>query len=127
DYPALLTRARAVADDVARRSAWRAQVDRLGIAVHERIGAVRFLDGETLEAANGRRFEADRVILCAGGTSRRLAVPGAALTVTHSDAWRLDHVPASLLVIGGGMTGLQVAWIFQTFGSRVRLMDRSRR
>jgi pyruvate/2-oxoglutarate dehydrogenase complex dihydrolipoamide dehydrogenase (E3) component len=48
-------------------------------------------------------------------------VPGAEWTATHSDAWGLTAVPRSLLVVGGGMTGLQVASIFQAFGSRVSL------
>jgi pyruvate/2-oxoglutarate dehydrogenase complex dihydrolipoamide dehydrogenase (E3) component len=63
------------------------------------------------------------VILCAGGKSRRLPVPGAEFTHTHSDAWSLKEVPDSMIVVGAGMTGVQVASIFQTFGSRVSLFQ----
>ena len=55
------------------------------------------------------------------GTSRRLSVPGAQWTATHSDAWGLTQVPESLIVIGAGMTGVQVASIFHAFGSHVFL------
>src|SRR6185436_3438006 len=67
------------------------------------------------------------MIICTGGTSRRLAVPGCELTHTHSDAWSLTSVPASMLVIGGGATGAQVASIFNAFGSRVQLFQRGPR
>src|SRR5262249_22808275 len=56
-----------------------------------------------------------------GGTSRRLSVPGSELTATHSDAWSLTAVPPSMLIVGGGATGVQVASIFNAFGSRVQL------
>ncbi|HYY98110.1 MAG TPA: NAD(P)/FAD-dependent oxidoreductase, partial [Pyrinomonadaceae bacterium] len=54
---------------------------------------------------------------------RRLSVPGAELTAAHSDAWRLTAVPPSLIVIGGGATGAQVASVFNAFGSRVQLFQ----
>src|SRR5215467_6538235 len=55
--------------------------------------------------------------------SRQLPVPGFEFTSTHSDAWRLTAVPPSMLVIGGGDTGLQVASIFNAFGSRVEILE----
>jgi dihydrolipoamide dehydrogenase len=66
---------------------------------------------------------ADKFIICTGGVSRTLSVPGSELTVTHSDAWSLKSVPGSLLVIGAGATGVQVASIFNAFGSRVQLFQ----
>src|SRR5262249_50461403 len=72
---------------------------------------------------NGPRLQGDRIILCAGGTSRRLSVPGSELTATHSDAWSLTAVPPSMLVIGAGATGAQVASIFTAFGTRVQLFQ----
>jgi pyruvate/2-oxoglutarate dehydrogenase complex dihydrolipoamide dehydrogenase (E3) component len=123
DYPALLARVREVAEDVRRHSALREHIDRPGVTVHERVGTARFVDPHTIETESGRRLGADRIIVCAGGLSRRLAVPGFELTATHSDAWALAAVPSSMLVIGGGATGVQVASIFNPFGSRVQLFQ----
>ena len=55
--------------------------------------------------------------------TRALAVPGFDLTATHSDAWQLSSVPPSLIVIGAGVTGVQVASIFNAFGTRVHLVE----
>ena len=75
----------------------------------------------------GLRLQAEKFILCTGGVSRRLDVPGFEFTNTHSDAWGLTSVPPSMLVIGGGATGAQVASVFNAFGSRVQLFHRGPR
>ena len=126
-YPGLLARVQEVVAGVAQGSTLRADADQLGVEVIEHAGNVRFLDAHTLEDGQGKRLVADRVILCTGGASRPLAVPGAELTATHSDAWGLTEVPPSLLVVGGGMTGLQVASIFHAFGARVQVFQRGPR
>lgn len=127
DYAELLRRVREVVEDVASRSTLRAEAERLGVRVIESAGNARFADPHTVETAGGQRLAADRIILCTGGAPRRLTLAGAELTATHSDAWSLTEVPASLMVIGGGMTGLQVASIFHTFGARVQLFQRGAR
>jgi pyruvate/2-oxoglutarate dehydrogenase complex dihydrolipoamide dehydrogenase (E3) component len=127
DYPRLLARVREVVNDVRTHSAFRGQIDSLGVTVCERAGAARFADPHSIETESGLRLEAKKVIICTGGVSRRLSVPGFELTATHSDAWALTSVPPSMLVIGGGATGAQVASIFNAFGSRVQLFQVGRR
>jgi dihydrolipoamide dehydrogenase len=121
EYPRLLGRVREVVEDVRAHSTLREQVDRLGVTLYERAGPARFVDPHTIGTEQGLRLRADRIILCVGGASRRLSVPGAELTATHSDAWSLTAVPPSMLVVGGGATGVQVASIFHAFGARVAL------
>jgi dihydrolipoamide dehydrogenase len=123
DYPRLLARVHEVVNDVRAHSALRGQIDSLGVPVYERAGAARFADPHTIETESGLRLQAEKIILCTGGVSRRLSVPGFELTATHSDAWGLTSVPPSMLVIGGGATGAQVASIFNAFGSRVQLFQ----
>ena len=123
DYPRLLDRVREVVEDVRRQAALREQIDAAGVTVCEHAGATRFIGPHEVATADGRRFRADKIILCVGGTSRRLDVPGFELTATHSDAWGLTAVPESMIVIGGGATGVQVASIFAAFGTRVQLFQ----
>jgi pyruvate/2-oxoglutarate dehydrogenase complex dihydrolipoamide dehydrogenase (E3) component len=123
DYPRLLARVRDVVNDVREHSALRGQIDSLGVTVYERAGDARFTDPHTIETESGLRLQAEKIIICTGGVSRRLSVPGSELTATHSDAWGLTSVPSSMLVIGGGATGAQVASIFNAFGSRIQLFQ----
>jgi pyruvate/2-oxoglutarate dehydrogenase complex dihydrolipoamide dehydrogenase (E3) component len=123
DYPRLLARVREVVEDVRDHSSFRKQIDSLGVIVHERAGNARFADSHTIETESGLRLEADKIIICTGGMSRRLSVPGSEFTATHSDAWSLTSVPPSMIVIGAGATGAQVASIFNAFGSRIQLFQ----
>jgi dihydrolipoamide dehydrogenase len=121
DYPRLLTRVREVVQDARAHSSLRQQIDSLGVTVHEHAGVARFADPHTIETEGGLRLQAEKIIICTGGVSRRLPVAGFELTSTHSDAWRLTSVPPSMLVVGAGATGVQVASIFNTYGSRIQL------
>jgi pyruvate/2-oxoglutarate dehydrogenase complex dihydrolipoamide dehydrogenase (E3) component len=123
EYPRLLARVREITDDVRTHSLGREYLESLGVTIYEKAGTARFVDRNTVETEGGLRLHADKFILCGGGTSRRLPVPGFELTVTHSDAWALTAVPPSMLVVGGGATGVQVASIFHAFGSRVQLFQ----
>jgi dihydrolipoamide dehydrogenase len=123
DYPKLLARVRDVVAEARDRAAFREQVDAAGAVVHEHAGTARFVDAHTLETAGGLRLRADKIVIATGGTSRKLTVPGSELTATHSDAWSLRSVPASMLVIGAGATGAQVASIFSGFGAKVQLFQ----
>lgn len=123
DYTRLLSRVQDVVGQVRVQSTLRKEVDRLGVTVHEQAGLARFVDSHTVETERGLRLQADRFILATGGASRRLSVPGFELTSTHSDAWALTAVPPSMLVIGGGATGAQLASIFNAFGTRVELFQ----
>ena len=123
DYPRLLARVRDVTEQARRHTLLRDDLERAGVAIYEQAGPARFLDAFTVESAHGPRLRAGKVIICTGGTSRPLAVPGFDLTATHSDAWHLTSVPPSLIVVGAGATGVQVASIFNAFGSRVHLVE----
>ena len=123
DYPRLLARVREVTEDARRHALLRHDLERAGVTIYEQVGPARFLDAHTIESPDAPCLEAGKVILCTGGASRPLPVPGFDLTATHSDAWHLSSVPPSLLVIGAGATGVQVASIFNAFGSRVHLIE----
>jgi pyruvate/2-oxoglutarate dehydrogenase complex dihydrolipoamide dehydrogenase (E3) component len=123
DYSKLLGRVRAVVAEARSHAAYREQIDAAGAVVHENVGAARFVDSHAIETGSGLRLRADKIVICTGGQSRKLAVKGSELTATHSDAWSLRSVPASMLVIGAGATGVQVASIFSGFGAKVQLFQ----
>jgi len=123
DYPRLLARVREVTAAAREQTLLRADLERAGVRIYEQAGLARFADEHTVESDNTPRLRADKIILCTGGTSRPLPVPGFELTATHSDAWNLSAVPSSMLVIGAGATGVQVASIFNAFGCRVHLIE----
>lgn len=123
DYPRLLDRVDEVIGDVRAHSSLREDLKTSGVTVHEHAGTVRFIDPHVIESENAGRLGSEQLIICTGGRSRPLQLPGFELTCTHSDAWGLSSVPQSMLVIGAGATGVQLASIFNAFGSRVTLFE----
>src|SRR5438132_13444099 len=86
DYPRLLARVREVVKDARAHSSLRQQIDSLGVTVHEHAGVARFADEHTIETKDCPRLEAEKVIICTGGVSRRLSVPGFELAGTQRRA-----------------------------------------
>jgi dihydrolipoamide dehydrogenase len=122
DYPKLMERVRDVVVEVYEKVSQVEELEALNIAVYENSGAARFLDPHTV-AAEGVQLQGEKIIICAGGHSRQLPIPGFDLTFTHSEAWALDDIPKSMIVVGSGATGAQVASIFNAFGTRVSMFE----
>ncbi len=123
DYGRLLKRVRDVVEEVGTTSTMLPQLRQEGVVVFDNSGTAGFADPNTIEADNGLRIRAEKIILCGGGTNRLLPLPGADLLGSHHDAWSLSAVPESLLVVGAGATGAQVASVFNELGSRVMLYE----
>jgi pyruvate/2-oxoglutarate dehydrogenase complex dihydrolipoamide dehydrogenase (E3) component len=98
-------------------------LERAGVALYEYAGVARFVDPHVIESEHAPRLHAAKSIICTGGMPRRLAIPGFDLACTHSDAWTLSTAPPSMLVIGAGATGVQLASIFNAFGSHATLFE----
>ncbi|MFJ4038573.1 dihydrolipoyl dehydrogenase family protein [Microbacterium sp. NPDC090007] len=89
--------------------------------VHE--GRARFADDHTLVLDSGRRVRAESILVCVGGHSRRLPIPGAELATVPEDVLSLTELPERVAVIGAGNTGAQLVTVFRSFGSQVTLLD----
>ncbi|PPF24717.1 NAD(P)/FAD-dependent oxidoreductase [Rathayibacter tritici] len=89
--------------------------------IHE--GRARFVDESTLVLDSGRRIRARSILICVGGHSRRLPIPGAELATVPEDVLGLTELPRRVAVIGGGNTGAQLVTVFNAFGSEVTLLD----
>ncbi|WJR36131.1 NAD(P)/FAD-dependent oxidoreductase [Mycobacteroides immunogenum] len=123
DYPTVLARVGEVVETVSNSSYLQDLISTEAIQVFDNAGTASFRDANTITTKAGLRVTADKFIIATGGISKKLPIPGFELTSTHSDAWTLSEIPESIVVIGGGATGLQVASIFNAFGSTIRLFE----
>lgn len=71
------------------------------------------------------RFHLDDVVLATGSVPVRIPVPGVALpgVVTSDEILSETEIPARLVVIGGGVIGLEFASIYQAFGVKVTVVE----
>ena len=123
DFAAVLKRTQQVVYQVQEKKQLLSHLDEVKVETFTGVGDTHFLDPNTVEMRGGQLIQAQRFILCVGGAARRLNFPGSQRALTHSDVWRLNKLPESVVIVGGGATGCQLASIFSAFGSQVTLID----
>ncbi len=93
-----------------------------GITVVEGEGR---LVGPRTVAVNGRQYVGRAVVLASGSYSKSL--PGLEVdgqrVLTSEHALTLDHVPASAIVLGGGVIGCEFASVWRSFGADVTIVE----
>lgn len=86
-------------------------------------GRARFIDPHSVVLDTGRILTAASFLVCVGGHSRRLPVPGAHWATVPEDILNLPTLPRRVAVIGAGNTGAQLVTVFNAFGSEVTVLD----
>jgi len=122
DLKALLSRTQEVIYRLQEKKQIIGHLQDVEIDVHQNQPA-RFVSSNTIAFSDDTIMHGERFIIAAGGHARRLDFPGAEHALTHSDVWRLERVPESMAIVGGGATGCQVASIFEAFGTKITLLD----
>jgi mercuric reductase len=89
-----------------------------------RRGEARFVEGPALEV-DGRRIEAAHYLVATGASPWVPPVPGLDETgyLTSTTALDLDHLPDSMIVVGGNYVGLELGQMFARLGSAVTLVE----
>lgn len=88
-------------------------------------GAGRF-EAPNVVAVDGQQFEATRAVVVATGSSAVIPdIPGLADVEpwTNREAIATEELPASLVVLGGGAIGLELAQAFARFGVSVTVVE----
>jgi pyruvate/2-oxoglutarate dehydrogenase complex dihydrolipoamide dehydrogenase (E3) component len=88
-------------------------------------GAGRLVGGNQVEV-DGRKIEASRAIVLATGTTAAIPpVPGLsdAPYWTNRQAIEAETLPRSLVVLGGGAIGVELAQVFARFGVEVTVLE----
>ena len=91
---------------------------------------VTFVEGEgklvapnTVEV-NGVKYTGKNVVLATGSYAK--SIPGLEISgriMTSDQALNLDYVPASVIVLGGGVIGVEFASVWKSFGADVTIVE----
>ncbi len=86
-------------------------------------GAGRLVSEDTIEV-DGTRYKGKNIILATGSYSRSL--PGleiAGKVITSDSALKMDTLPKSAIVLGGGVIGCEFASVWKSFGVDVTIVE----
>src|SRR5439155_792276 len=98
-------------------------VKQRGITVIE--GSGKLVAPNAVEV-DGTRYEATKAVVLATGSYSR-SLPGREIDgeriITSEHALRLDRVPGSVVVLGGGVIGVEFASVWRSFGAEVTVVE----
>ncbi|RMF69483.1 MAG: dihydrolipoamide dehydrogenase [Alphaproteobacteria bacterium] len=102
----------------------RERFEALGVQVI--MGEARFLDHRRIAVAD-RCLRPRRIVLAVGARPVVPPIPGLAETPYHTNEtiFGLDRIPDSLIVIGAGPIGVELAQAFARLGSRVVVLEQA--
>jgi dihydrolipoamide dehydrogenase len=88
-------------------------------------GRATFVDARTVQLGNGTHLRFKHCIIATGSSPTRL--PNLSLdsprVVDSTGALRLEVLPKSLLVVGGGYIGLELGYVYAALGSKVTVVE----
>lgn len=85
----------------------------------------RAADGTLTIAAGDARYEAANLLLCTGSETVIPPIPGLSETAywTSREALQSKELPVSLVIIGGGVIGMEFASFFNSLGVEVQVVE----
>ena len=87
-------------------------------------GHGRLVSNDTVEV-NGERYTGKNVVLATGSYAKTL--PGLEIDgtkiITSDHATKLEYVPKSVIVLGGGVIGCEFASVWKSFGADVTIIE----
>lgn len=92
-------------------------------------GTAKLLDKNTIEITyhTGQKetITAQKIILATGSSPVIIPIPGYDLpgVITSDEALSLDALPESMLIIGGGVIGIELGYIYNTMGVDITIVE----
>jgi dihydrolipoamide dehydrogenase len=126
DFDQVIRRSRQVAERLSKGVAFLMRKNKINVV--NGMGRLAGAGAVTVHAADGASqatLRAPHIILATGARPREL--PGLPFDHPHvvnsSEAMILADIPASLAIVGAGAIGVEFAYLYNTFGSRITLIE----
>jgi dihydrolipoamide dehydrogenase len=102
-----------------------------GLAFHLKKSGVEVIYGEGKitgakeVVVNGKKIETKHILIATG--SRPIEIPGwefdSKRIVSSTDVLNLKELPKSMIILGGGVVGVELAYVLSTFGVDVHIVE----
>lgn len=92
--------------------------------IDTKFGSPKFIDSHMVEL-NGEKITSGKFILATGSSPKIFPIEGLDQVdyITNIDVFSLDKLPSSMIVMGGGPIGVEMAQAFERLGSKVTVVE----
>lgn len=125
DFDAIIARSRAVAEKMSKGIQYLFKKNNITVICgHGRLTADKKVEVRDTEGQLSL-YEAKHIVLATGARSRSLpAIPqDGKRIIGYREALHPAHRPASLLVVGSGAIGSELAWFYNAMGTQVTIVE----
>jgi len=122
DYPAVFQRKNAIVKRLVNGVWFLMKKNRIKVVK----GEATLSDARTVSVREtGEKIKADKIILATGSVPASLPVEGSDQkgVITSNEALNLEQLPSSLVIIGGGVIGIEFAQLMHRMGVRVTVIE----
>ena len=82
------------------------------------------LVSENCVECNGEAYEADNIVIASGSIVSKPPIEGIELAISSDEVLETEYqLPESLVIIGGGVIGVEIASALSTFGTKVSVIE----
>lgn len=81
------------------------------------------LKEDRVVACGGREYQGRYVVIATGSEPMMIPLPGREYCIDSTGALNLDRLPRSMVVMGGGVIGLELACAFAAYGTEVTVVE----
>lgn len=81
------------------------------------------LKADRIVSCGGKEYQGKNVVIATGSVPMTIPIPGHELCIDSTGALNLTRLPKSMVVMGGGVIGLELACAFATYGTEVTVVE----
>jgi dihydrolipoamide dehydrogenase len=131
NYRSLVQQLKVVVDSL--REGMKGSLKNSNVEVLMAEAKIKKLENEIIITANEEEYFARNLIIAAGTETAVPAIEGIedeirnGFVLTNSSLFQMDKLPESIVIVGGGVSGIEMADAFNAFGSEVTVIEATER
>ena len=125
DFPAVIQRSRGVADKMSKGVQFLMKKNKIDVVMG--LGKVKAKGKVEVTAADGSKqiIEAKYIVVATGGRSRELPnlKQDGKKVIGYREAMVLPNQPKSMIIVGSGAIGVEFAYVYNSMGTKVTIVE----